>query len=196
MAFQHSHFGDDSRPYDFFIDPDTAINAGKEFGEAEEDDDGLGWYPDGTKRTLTEEQVAMFRHSETMALLGEQRRGDTSEQNDYTELDPDAADASDPQGSDVSSIERDLVGLAESLPPKESTQKKVAASPSVRSESTNFSRNVQRRARKNEIPYDQRHKRKWEAYIDEEDPVHGSLTHRRMVRELDEQTSEKVDMDY
>ena len=31
-------------------------------------DDGLGYYSDGVKRTLTDEQVAMFRHSEIYAI--------------------------------------------------------------------------------------------------------------------------------
>ena len=34
-----------------------------------EDDDGLGYYPDGVKRTLTDEQIAMFRHSEIYSLF-------------------------------------------------------------------------------------------------------------------------------
>lgn len=33
------------------------------------DDDGLGYYPDGRKRTLTDEQIAIFRHSEIQELL-------------------------------------------------------------------------------------------------------------------------------
>lgn len=37
--------------------------------DADEEDDGLGYYPDGVKRTLTNEQVAMFRHSEIYAIL-------------------------------------------------------------------------------------------------------------------------------
>lgn len=40
----------------------------------EEQDDGLGYYEDGTKRTLTDEQIAIFRHSEIQALLRERRR--------------------------------------------------------------------------------------------------------------------------
>lgn len=40
-----------------------------------EHDDGLGYYPDGVKRTLTDEQIAMFRHSEIQALLRKRRRG-------------------------------------------------------------------------------------------------------------------------
>lgn len=41
------------------------------YGEEEEpeEDDGLGYYPDGVKRTLTDEQIAMFRHSEIQVLL-------------------------------------------------------------------------------------------------------------------------------
>ncbi|OCT54099.1 hypothetical protein CLCR_00212 [Cladophialophora carrionii] len=37
------------------------------------DDDELGYYGDGTKRTLTDEQIKMFRHSEIQRLLNERR---------------------------------------------------------------------------------------------------------------------------
>lgn len=40
----------------------------------DDDDDGLGYYADGVKRTLTDEQIAIFRHSEIQTLLREQRR--------------------------------------------------------------------------------------------------------------------------
>lgn len=39
--------------------------------EYDGDDDGLGYYPDGVKRTLTDEQIQIFRHSEIHALLRE-----------------------------------------------------------------------------------------------------------------------------
>lgn len=44
--------------------------------DLEEDfyDDGLGYYVDGVKRTLTDDQIAMFRHSEIQTLLRERRR--------------------------------------------------------------------------------------------------------------------------
>lgn len=38
------------------------------FEEEDQEDDGLGYYEDGAKRTLTDEQIAMFRHSEMQAL--------------------------------------------------------------------------------------------------------------------------------
>ena len=34
----------------------------------DQEDDGLGYYEDGVKRTLTDEQIAMFRHSEVQRL--------------------------------------------------------------------------------------------------------------------------------
>lgn len=36
-------------------------------------DDDLGYYPDGLKRTLTDDQISMFRHSEIEALLKEDK---------------------------------------------------------------------------------------------------------------------------
>ncbi|KFY05053.1 hypothetical protein O988_00311 [Pseudogymnoascus sp. VKM F-3808] len=45
-------------------------------GLAEEEDDNLGYYEDGVKRTLTDEQIAMFRHTELETLAREKRRSD------------------------------------------------------------------------------------------------------------------------
>ncbi|KAF2636595.1 hypothetical protein P280DRAFT_533159 [Massarina eburnea CBS 473.64] len=39
-----------------------------------EEDDGLGYYDDGVKRTLTDEQIAMFRHTEIHTILRDRRR--------------------------------------------------------------------------------------------------------------------------
>lgn len=36
-------------------------------------DEDLGYYPDGVKRTLTDEQIRIFRHSEIHALLRERQ---------------------------------------------------------------------------------------------------------------------------
>jgi Protein of unknown function (DUF3807) len=42
--------------------------------QVEEEEDELGYYPDGVKRTLTDEQIRMFRHSEIQRLLSERRQ--------------------------------------------------------------------------------------------------------------------------
>ncbi|KAL7791313.1 hypothetical protein V8C37DRAFT_403051 [Trichoderma ceciliae] len=46
----------------------------EEWGEEgdEEEDDGLGYYDDGVKRTLTDEQIEIFRHSELRELRRQQ----------------------------------------------------------------------------------------------------------------------------
>ncbi|KAF9774393.1 hypothetical protein IL306_007611 [Fusarium sp. DS 682] len=43
-------------------------------GTWEEEDDGLGYYPDGVKRTLTDAQIEIFRHSELETLRKEKER--------------------------------------------------------------------------------------------------------------------------
>ncbi|KAI1355356.1 hypothetical protein F5Y01DRAFT_327060 [Xylaria sp. FL0043] len=59
-----------------FLRPDNAHHDSTEYydHEGEEQDDGLGYYPDGVKRTLTDEQIAIFRHSELEALRRAERK--------------------------------------------------------------------------------------------------------------------------
>lgn len=52
------------------------------------------------------------------------------------------------------------------------------------------------KVRQQQVPYAERHKRKWEHYIEREDPIEGTMTHRRLARELDELQEESVDLDY
>lgn len=76
-SYHEAHFGRtalDTFAKDF-LDPNQFEQHGKEelyeeeyYYEEEEEDDGLGYYPDGVKRTLTDDQIAMFRHSELQAL--------------------------------------------------------------------------------------------------------------------------------
>ncbi|GKZ38774.1 hypothetical protein AbraIFM66950_011238 [Aspergillus brasiliensis] len=51
--------------------PETNYNEGQYYWEEEEWEDDLGYYPDGVKRTLTDEQIRIFRHSEIHALRRE-----------------------------------------------------------------------------------------------------------------------------
>ncbi|KAF2967475.1 hypothetical protein GQX73_g6109 [Xylaria multiplex] len=68
-----------------FLRPGLAHNSDthyENYDEDEEEDDGLGYYSDGVKRTLTDEQIAIFRHSELEALRRAEARA----------LKPDTAD--------------------------------------------------------------------------------------------------------
>ena len=104
--------------------------------------------------------------------------------------------------SDVSSLEDDLLHYAavqhkrrpSSLAPPANQGRKP--SQSGRSETTSNSSASRRIKRTEEVPYDQRHKRKWEGYIQGEDPIEGSVTHRRLAREMDDQQTETVELDY
>jgi hypothetical protein len=57
----------------------------EEYTEEAEDDDGLGYYDDGVKRTLTDAQIAIFRHSEIQALLRERRHAAEAKNQDVAE---------------------------------------------------------------------------------------------------------------
>ena len=70
--FHKAHFPGQSIPplreISTFL-PDSSTPAWQE----EDDQDQLGWYDDGARRTLTDEQIAMFRHSEIQRLLQQRR---------------------------------------------------------------------------------------------------------------------------
>ena len=74
-AFHTSHFGSSASNHftTTFLQPETSSPDKADVGEDEEEDDGLGYYADGVKRTLTDEQIALFRHSEIQALLRDKR---------------------------------------------------------------------------------------------------------------------------
>ena len=140
----------------------------------------------------------MFRHSEMQQLIREgvlaqeEREGiedvDTTPRNAHTE----------PALSPAPSIEAELVDIPAptlSVPPTQKFDRQP--SPSNRSDSTSTSAaQKKQKQREKEVPYDQRKKRKWEGYIEDIDPEQGSLTHRRIVRELDEQRNVDVELDY
>ncbi|KAI0149801.1 hypothetical protein F4776DRAFT_179958 [Hypoxylon sp. NC0597] len=75
-SFHDAHFSTAAlKLFDFqFFRPENAQDDNQiyeeyeEYYEEEEEDDGLGYYPDGVKRTLTDEQIEIFRHSEIEAL--------------------------------------------------------------------------------------------------------------------------------
>ncbi|KAL1311636.1 hypothetical protein AAFC00_001746 [Neodothiora populina] len=62
QSFHSLHFGSAAKP--------PTVTLEQEY----EEDDGLGYYPDGVKRTLTDDQIAMFRHTEVQVILREKRR--------------------------------------------------------------------------------------------------------------------------
>ncbi|KAI1426791.1 hypothetical protein F5Y12DRAFT_712944 [Xylaria sp. FL1777] len=77
-----------------FLRPDLVQNGDTDYYEGEDEDDGLGYYPDGVKRTLTDEQIAIFRHSELEALRRAEREASKQEtRNAESTIDPTGGDA-------------------------------------------------------------------------------------------------------
>ncbi|OQO00514.1 hypothetical protein B0A48_13864 [Cryoendolithus antarcticus] len=202
LAFQYSHFGDDTKPETFFVSAEQALSNVSEAQVG--DEDGLGWYDDGMKRTLTDEQIAMFRHSELMALQHAQKVDDADhDHDDYEPLSHDTPndlkmDSGLPRSRD-SSLEPELRAFASTkhkhAKPRSVPRQQSQSGCSESSHATNSSSKA-KRDRKEEVPYDERHKRKWEKYVEKEYPVEGARTHRRLVRELDELKSASVELDY
>ncbi|KAJ5555673.1 hypothetical protein N7535_008107 [Penicillium sp. DV-2018c] len=61
--------------------------------------DDLGYYPDGVKRTLTDEEIRIFRHSEIHSLLRQrQREQEDVEYESRMQLSPDGGPESKPDG--------------------------------------------------------------------------------------------------
>ncbi|KAL4752114.1 hypothetical protein BDW72DRAFT_192257 [Aspergillus terricola var. indicus] len=79
QAFQAKHFPASLNPLQIPSLPTHDADNKKPYANADEEDvddeeeDDLGYYPDGVKRTLTDEQIRIFRHSEIHALLRERQ---------------------------------------------------------------------------------------------------------------------------
>ncbi|PYH47657.1 uncharacterized protein BP01DRAFT_193683 [Aspergillus saccharolyticus JOP 1030-1] len=85
----------------------------------DDDDDGLGYYPDGVKRTLTDEQIRIFRHSEIHALLRQKelREEAERERREEEEAEEEARRAEKSLGDDCSAeaeAEAETGGVADS----------------------------------------------------------------------------------
>nr|POF07826.1 hypothetical protein CFP56_66118 [Quercus suber] len=176
LEFQYVHFGDKTKPEHWFIDAETALNF---YPDMDSENDELGYYDDGVRRTLTDDQIAMFRHSEVQELLRDCRlqREEQEYQMRIPALESQARDEKQP-GSPVShdsSLEDELVDASRmhSLRPPVS---KRQLSPSSRSDTSRSTGASIKRQRKQEVPYEQRKKRNWEQYIQGEDERHGSIT--------------------
>lgn len=102
LEFHQSHFSSEATAgfgENFTKLPPQEPSEDQLYDEEEEEDDGLGYYEDGVKRTLTDEQIAIFRHSE----LRELRRQQEKQAQSKTELPRDTStnetDAASPHGS-------------------------------------------------------------------------------------------------
>lgn len=96
----------------------------------------MGHYKDGTKRTLTDEQIAIFWHSEIHALLRERERlrEEAEEQSDVEEIDgtgdTSKNSVSIQNGSDSTALKRKSVDGLEDSSAKRAKDEQSTARPS------------------------------------------------------------------
>lgn len=114
-AFHAKHFPHAPEPEHFLAGVHQAQEEVATEEYYEEEDDGLGYYPDGTKRTLTDEQIAMFRHSEIQAILRKRRL--EKERREAGEVSEDEGEATDVPGAAASPAPAPAT-TAEQPPPK------------------------------------------------------------------------------
>ncbi|KAF3001931.1 hypothetical protein E8E13_006823 [Curvularia kusanoi] len=98
------------------------------------EDSSLGYYEDGTPRTLTDEQIAMFRHSEIQAIIRKRRQrrdnGNTSEDGELEEPAVEQpAEAESPASLPAPSVGPDSGKVASGRVEKLKTQQWTTSSP-------------------------------------------------------------------
>jgi hypothetical protein len=72
--FHAKHFPHAPAPAQFVHGAEPIEELAEEYYGYDEEDDGLGYHPDGVKRTLTDEQIALFRHTEIQTIIRERIR--------------------------------------------------------------------------------------------------------------------------
>ncbi|KAL8876914.1 MAG: hypothetical protein Q9198_004970, partial [Flavoplaca austrocitrina] len=111
--FHESHLG----PIDSTANVVPLASASNDANGTESvEEDDLGYYPDGVKRTLTDEQIAMFRHSEIYAL--QRKRQLRKENQDVDDCLGDSQANSTTQG-----IQHEQAGQASLVSPEQSIDK-------------------------------------------------------------------------
>jgi hypothetical protein len=89
-AFHASHFQNQPVPDIKSSQQVSNVEEPQAGDEFLNDDDGLGYYDDGVKRTLTDQQIKMFRHSEIQRLLAERRAACRKDENGQQKVDEKA----------------------------------------------------------------------------------------------------------
>jgi hypothetical protein len=89
-AFHASHFQNQPVPDIKSSQQASNVEEPQAGDEVFDDDDGLGYYDDGVKRTLTDQQIKMFRHSEIQRLLAERRVASGKNENGQQKVDEKA----------------------------------------------------------------------------------------------------------
>lgn len=203
VAFHTKHFKDAHGPSHFFVDSsaDTSIKVGDASG------DDLGYYPDGAKRTLTDDDIAFFRNSEIQRALKLRRRQREREEDDLELEQTDSIELVETQSQDVENVEHRKPHMDYTSVASHNGVRQTAQEPHVESQASNApskaakkKNNKKKKKNQNRSDLDRpgraAPKRKWQEYLVDDAEAGGNLTHRRLARELDEQATTSADLIY
>ena len=207
-SFQLRHFGSLSPASDFLAqvnprnrnDDETQLDADADADVSDEDADGLGYYPDGVKRTLTDEQIAMFRHSEIYNLLRDKRL-----QAEREEIGQASQNAQDEEVSQArlfvsgDSVNEEVIALKKEGPPvcvdlERAELKQVDDKVSDEDDDEEYIRFLLEE-KKQQVSDAARKKRKRRGEHRGKGKAQDH-THRRIARELDTSTYQETFLDY
>lgn len=151
--------------------------------EEDEEEDDLGYYPDGVKRTLTDEQIAMFRHSEIQALLRERRLAEEADEEEDGEI---------PNAEAGKKRSWAATGAASTDGWKDGKRKKKRKKrPSKQQPGPGGSAQARTSGDAKDIAADPP-----TSDMQEQDDTEEDFTPRRVARELDEVQAVSIDIDY
>ncbi|KAJ4346272.1 hypothetical protein N0V95_005537 [Ascochyta clinopodiicola] len=162
----------------------------------EEDEGRLGYYEDGTPRTLTNEQVAMFRHSEIQAIIRKRRQqrdnGDGSEEGEAEDsVAEDSTKGKSPASQTHSTMVPGPGKVASGRVDKLKAQQWTASSPRTKA------KNKRNRDKYKAKKRDERHKREQtrkKNHDDDEESDEWDAWHQ--AKGPDVQKDDTVDLDY
>ena len=159
-----------------------------------EDEDDLGYYPDGAKRTLTNEQIAMFRHSEIYAIVRQRQL-----HNENREVEPEdqapafILEARGPTRTEEvqqPGLVKDFIDVAEATSPKTTATQELANSDDEE-EYVRFLEAEEEEMKTEAARKKRKRNRRYPGASHDRAP-----THRRLVRELDEAVIDDGPLDY
>lgn len=162
----------------------------------EEEDSGLGYYEDGAPRTLTDEQIAMFRHSEIQAIIRKRKQqrenGDASEEGEAEESVAEGSIKADsPASQPISATVSGAGGVASGRVEKLKSQQWTTSSTRTKAKNKRNRDKYKAKKRDERLKREQARKKGQEDddESDEWDPWH-------QAKGPDVQKDDNVDLDY
>ena len=172
----------------------------------EEEEDDLGYYPDGVKRTLTDDQVAIFRHSEVQRLLRQRQaareaeaeeRDALSEPKEVQDAEPVPGDQALRDGKSMQIQSPSVQGL-EQLKDKESkasaddAEELSSDEEIIEADDEEYERFLEQERKDFAIAAEKEREKQRRYHV----PYDRSVSTRRKVRELDAVQDDVQELDY